>query len=281
VPATVTASVGGGSVRPRRWPSRYRCRGPRRQGAPCHRQRPVVPSRASQAAGVELAAGQNTALPVSQLEARIDSGVVFTFDFSPTDLPAVTALVLAELYRRDNGWRIRARRTGLPRRPCRPRTGLRRQHRLADGEAATACGPVCAAMAYNLTGTVGVLASTFHATATTGTIRAQLINVPGPPARRPAGRPARPLRPSPRPAPASRLADGRPPGRRWPRPPEMGHPSRPDPSTRPSGPTRSRTWRPPGPPGHTRTPSGGQLLRRRPRSLSDLERYRFSGQGPY
>jgi len=38
---------------------------------------------------------------------------------------------------------------------------------------------VCAAMAFNLTRSAGVLASTFHAKATTGTIRAQLINVPG------------------------------------------------------------------------------------------------------
>jgi hypothetical protein len=37
---------------------------------------------------------------------------------------------------------------------------------------------ICAAMAFNLTRTVGVLASTFHARATTGTIRAQLISVP-------------------------------------------------------------------------------------------------------
>ena len=37
---------------------------------------------------------------------------------------------------------------------------------------------VCAAMAFNLTRTAGVLASTCHAKATTGTIRAQLINVP-------------------------------------------------------------------------------------------------------
>ena len=34
-------------------------------------------------------------------------------------------------------------------------------------------------MAFNLTRTAGVLASTFHAMATTGTIRAQLINIPG------------------------------------------------------------------------------------------------------
>ncbi len=33
-------------------------------------------------------------------------------------------------------------------------------------------------MAFNLTRTAGVLASTFHAKATTATIRAQLINVP-------------------------------------------------------------------------------------------------------
>ena len=37
---------------------------------------------------------------------------------------------------------------------------------------------VCATMAYNLTRTAGVLASAFHAKATTGTIRAHLINVP-------------------------------------------------------------------------------------------------------
>ena len=38
---------------------------------------------------------------------------------------------------------------------------------------------VCAAMAFNLTRATGTLASTFHARATTGTIRAQLIAVPG------------------------------------------------------------------------------------------------------
>jgi hypothetical protein len=38
---------------------------------------------------------------------------------------------------------------------------------------------VCAAMAFNLTRTAGTLASVFHARATTGTIRAQLIAVPG------------------------------------------------------------------------------------------------------
>jgi Transposase DDE domain group 1 len=37
---------------------------------------------------------------------------------------------------------------------------------------------VCAAIAFNLTRAAGVLASTFHARATTGTIRAQLINIP-------------------------------------------------------------------------------------------------------
>jgi DDE family transposase len=43
---------------------------------------------------------------------------------------------------------------------------------------------VCAAMAFNLTRAAGALASVFHAKATTGTIRAQLINVPpGSPAR--------------------------------------------------------------------------------------------------
>jgi hypothetical protein len=38
---------------------------------------------------------------------------------------------------------------------------------------------VCATMAFNLTRAAGALASAFHARATTGTIRAQLINVPG------------------------------------------------------------------------------------------------------
>ena len=38
---------------------------------------------------------------------------------------------------------------------------------------------VCAAIAFNLTRAAGVLASAFHARATTGTIRAQLITVPG------------------------------------------------------------------------------------------------------
>ena len=37
---------------------------------------------------------------------------------------------------------------------------------------------VCAAMAFNLTRTAGVLTSAFHAKATTGTIRAQLVNIP-------------------------------------------------------------------------------------------------------
>ena len=38
---------------------------------------------------------------------------------------------------------------------------------------------VCATMAFNLTRAAGSLASVIHAKATTGTIRAQLINVPG------------------------------------------------------------------------------------------------------
>jgi len=45
--------------------------------------------------------------------------------------------------------------------------------------AANSAWLVCAAMAFNLTRAAGALASTFHAKATTGTIRAQLINVPG------------------------------------------------------------------------------------------------------
>ena len=38
---------------------------------------------------------------------------------------------------------------------------------------------VCATIAFNLTRAAGTLASTFHAKATTGTIRTQLISVPG------------------------------------------------------------------------------------------------------
>jgi len=45
--------------------------------------------------------------------------------------------------------------------------------------AANSAWLVCAAMAFNLTRSAGTLASMFHAKATTGTIRAQLINVPG------------------------------------------------------------------------------------------------------
>ena len=45
--------------------------------------------------------------------------------------------------------------------------------------AANSAWAVCAAMAYNLTRAAGVVASVFHAKATTGTSRAQLINVPG------------------------------------------------------------------------------------------------------
>jgi hypothetical protein len=44
--------------------------------------------------------------------------------------------------------------------------------------AANSAWLVCAAMAFNLTRAAGTLASTLHAKATTGTIRAQLINVP-------------------------------------------------------------------------------------------------------
>ncbi len=45
--------------------------------------------------------------------------------------------------------------------------------------AANAAWLVCAAMAFNLTRAAGTLASAFHSKATTGTIRAQLITVPG------------------------------------------------------------------------------------------------------
>ena len=45
--------------------------------------------------------------------------------------------------------------------------------------AANSAWLVCATIAFNLTRAAGALASAFHAKATTGTIRAQLINVPG------------------------------------------------------------------------------------------------------
>ena len=44
--------------------------------------------------------------------------------------------------------------------------------------AANSAWLVCAAIAFNLTRAAGTLASAFHAKATTGTIRAHLINVP-------------------------------------------------------------------------------------------------------
>ena len=44
---------------------------------------------------------------------------------------------------------------------------------------ANAAWLVCATIAHNLTRAAGALASTFHARARTGTIRAQLINTPG------------------------------------------------------------------------------------------------------
>ena len=45
--------------------------------------------------------------------------------------------------------------------------------------AANSAWLVCAAMAFNLTRAAGALASAYHAKATTGTIRTQLINIPG------------------------------------------------------------------------------------------------------
>ena len=51
-------------------------------------------------------------------------------------------------------------------------------HLLSGKFTANAAWLVLAAMAFNLTRAAGTLASTFHAKATTGTIRAQLINIP-------------------------------------------------------------------------------------------------------
>jgi len=78
--------------------------------------------------------------------------------------------------------------------------------------AANSAWVVCAAVAFNLTRSAGVLASAFHAKAATGTIRAQSDQHP---------RQARPFRPPARAAPASRLAvgDGLEPAGR-------GHPAR-------------------------------------------------------
>ena len=107
---------------------------------------------------------------------------------------------------------------------------------------------VCAAMAFNLTRAAGALASTFHAKATTGTIRAQLITVPGRLARSAAGSPCtcRPAGPGTRRGSSSR-------------PQRTARRSRPVPPTRPTGPTQTPPWRPAGPPGHTDAPSHPEL----------------------
>jgi len=54
-----------------------------------------------------------------------------------------------------------------------------RAHLPSGSFTADSAWPVCVSIAFNLTRSAGVLASAFHAKATTGTIRAQLINVPG------------------------------------------------------------------------------------------------------
>jgi len=113
--------------------------------------------------------------------------------------------------------------------------------------AANSAWVVCAAMAYNLTRTAGVLASAFHAKATTGTIRAQLINVPGRLARS-----ARKL--------VLHLPVDWPWATAWTQMAtnaEKGRPSRPDPTPRPPGPTRNRTWRAPARPGTNARPQAG------------------------
>ena len=83
---------------------------------------------------------------------------------------------------------------------------------------------VCAAMAFNLTRAAGALASAFHAKATTGAIRAQLINVPARLARS-----ARRL--------TMHLPANWPWQQAWQRMHAASdHPFGPDPSTRPTGP---------------------------------------------
>jgi len=93
---------------------------------------------------------------------------------------------------------------------------------------------VCAAMAFNLTRAAGALASVFHAKATTGTIRAQLINVPG--------RLAHSARKTTLHLPTiCALADGLgADGRR-----SSDHPPSPDASTTSARTNRNITWRPP------------------------------------
>ena len=97
--------------------------------------------------------------------------------------------------------------------------------------AANSAWLVCAAIAFNLTRAAGTLASAFHAKATTGTIRAHLINVPA--------RLARSARRLTLHLPTLALGAGlatAPHRRRSP-------PLRPDPSTRPQGPTGDPTWK--------------------------------------
>lgn len=54
-----------------------------------------------------LAASTESPTPAVGPRLSLNSGDR-TFAFSPTGLPSITALVLAEIYRRDGGWRLRA-----------------------------------------------------------------------------------------------------------------------------------------------------------------------------
>jgi len=119
---------------------------------------------------------------------------------------------------------------------------------------------VCASMAFNLTRTAGVLASTFHAKATTCTIRAQTDQ---------RARPARPLRPTARAASARRLALGdRLEAARRNRPRRATTrgltPSTPSVQDQPEHHVETT-----GPPGRTSTPSTPRQLHRRLGNLSD------------
>ena len=107
---------------------------------------------------------------------------------------------------------------------------------------------VCTAMAFNLTRAAGALASVFHTKATTGTIRAQLINVPS--------RLARSARKTT--LHSQPTGPGKRPGRRWQKAPGTDHQPRPDPSTPSNQDQPEQHVETTGPPGQTSTPSAGQ-----------------------
>jgi len=120
---------------------------------------------------------------------------------------------------------------------------------------------VCAAMAFNLTRAAGTLASVFHAKATTGTIRAQLINVPG----RLAYSARKLILHLPTDWPWETAWEQMATGARH-GPPVAAMDTHPP---RPSRTNQNTTWRPTGPPGPTRTPRADQQRSRLIQSLTD------------